>query len=583
MITPIDRFVKTYVYVIMTPVKEPKFLPVNKQDMKERGWDACDVVFVTADAYCDHPSFGVALLSRLLEDEGYRVGIISQPDWRQDEDFLGLGAPRLFWGVTAGNLDSMLSIYTSQMNLRKEDKFAPGGIAGLRPKLPTIVYSNKVRQLFPGVPVVVGGIEASLRRLAHYDFWSDKVKRSILFDAKADILVYGMGERQVLEISRRLASGEKIGEMNDARGTVIARSGYGFLKDPVVLPSFKEVASDKKKFCGAFLGYSRHVNPFTARAVVQKTDTRYCVQLPPPSPLTQEEMDRVYGLKFTRRSHPSYDKRGGVPATKTIETSIVSHRGCGANCSFCSLSLHQGRLIQSRSKPSLVKEAEVIASGRNFKGVISDAGGPTANMYGAACRIKYQCAKEDCLWPEICPNFLLDPEKQLDVLAGISRVKGVKKVHIQSGVRYDLLLLPQARKFFKELCRSYTSGQLKIAPEHVSDKVLYLMRKPPHKTYEKFTEVFAALNKELGKDQYLTRYFITAHPGSDVKDARILAAYTKKMGHVPEQIQDFIPLPMTRSSVMYYTGFNPDTGKPLFVARKKSERLFQRRLIQGAK
>ena len=379
----------------MAPMKEAIFLPTTRLEMKERGWDACDVIFVTADAYCDHPSFGVALLSRLLEDEGYRVGIISQPDWRHDEHFLELGPPRLFFGVTAGNLDSMLNIYTSQMNLRREDKYAAGGMSGLRPKLPTIVYANKIRQLFAGVPVVVGGLEASLRRLAYYDFWSDKVKRSILFDAKADVLVYGMGERPLLDISRRLASGEKVGELDDIRGTVVARSDAAFLKGAVILPSFEEVAADKKKFLEAFLGYSRQVNPVIAKTVVQKTDTRYCVQFPPAIPLTEEEMDRVYGLKYARRSHPVYDKRGGVPAMKTIEASMVSHRGCGANCSFCSLSLHQGRVLQSRSKESLVKEAEALTKDKDFKGVITDVGGPTANMYGATCRIKYQCAKED--------------------------------------------------------------------------------------------------------------------------------------------------------------------------------------------
>lgn len=548
--------------------------------MKERGWDACDVIFITADAYCDHPSFGVALLSRFLESEGYRVGIIAQPDWKKNDDFLALGVPKLFFGVTAGNLDSMLNIYTSQMNFRRQDKYAAGGIAGLRPKLPTIVYSNKVRQLFPGVPVVIGGIEASLRRLAHYDFWSDKVKRSILFDAKADLLVYGMAERPIIEVAKRLKAGEGVGSFDDIRGTVIARNDLSFLEDPVVLPSYDDVVSDKHKFLEAFKLYSAELNSFSARPVVQKTDTRFCVQLPPALPLSTQELDRIYDLRFTRRCHPKYQKFGGVPALATVETSVVSHRGCAASCSFCSLSLHQGRVIQSRSPESIAKEAAEITADKNFKGVVSDVGGPTANMYMAVCKINHQCSKADCLWPEICPNFKIDFVKQSKMLSGVRQVKGVKQVNIQSGLRYDLLLLPEAKEYFAELCRHYVSGQLKVAPEHVSDKVLRLMHKPSFKVFEKFAKAFEEMNERLGKEQYLVQYFVTAHPGCDMSDALALAQYTKKMGYTPQQLQDFIPLPMTRSSVMYHTGLDPDTGKPLSVAKKKSERVGQRRLIQ---
>jgi uncharacterized radical SAM protein YgiQ len=558
-----------------------KFLPTNKNEMKERGWEACDVIFVTADAYCDHPSFGVALLSRFLESEGYRVGIIAQPDYRKDSDFLKLGAPRLFFGVTAGNLDSMLNIYTSFMNIRKSDKYAAGGVAGLRPKLPTIVYTNKLRQLFDKTPVIIGGIEASLRRLGHYDFWSDKVKRSILFDAKADMLVYGMAERQVLELSDRLRAGEVIGSMNNIRGTVIARKEIFFLDNPVILPSFQEIASDKHAFLQAFKRTSCQMNPFSSKPVIQKTDTRYCVQLPPALPLSEKEMDRLYALKYTRRCHPSYDKFGGVPALKTVETSIVSHRGCSSSCSFCSLSLHQGRVIQSRSPQSIVKEAEEIAARSDFKGVISDVGGPTANMYAASCVLKNKCAKADCLWPEVCPNFISDFDKQIGMLESVRAVKGVKQVNVQSGLRYDLLLTPEAKKYFKELCRHFVSGQMKVAPEHASDKVLHLMRKPPHKVYRKFVEAYKQINKELGLDQYLVPYFITAHPGCGEAEAKDLAKFVRELGCAPEQIQDFIPLPMTASSCMYYTGLDPDTEKPLYCAKKKSERLGQRRLVQS--
>lgn len=584
-------------------MKKINFLPTTKEEMRGLGWEACDVIFITADAYCDHPSFGVALLSRLLEDEGYKVGIIAQPDWRGGEDFLALGRPRLFFGVTAGNLDSMLNIYTSNMNLRRKDKYAPGGASGLRPKLPTIVYSNRVRELFPGVPVVIGGIEASLRRLAHYDFWSDRVKRSILFDSKADMLVYGMAELQILELARRVAAGEGINTINDIRGTVIARKDLYFLKDHVSLPSFEEVSSSKLKFLEAFNIYSRELSPSSARSVVQKTDARFCVQLPPAIPLTTRQMDRIYGLKFMRKCHPKYARFGGVPAFNMVETSITGHRGCAASCSFCSLSLHQGRIIQSRSPESIAAEAAEIAQEKNFKGVISDVGGPTANMYMASCLAAGGCSKADdpassainserslssgtvcrkidCLWPVICPDFKVDFSKQIKMLALVRSVKGVKKVNIQSGVRYDLLLLPGAKNYFNELCRHYVSGQLKVAPEHACDKVLKLMRKPPIKVFEKFASEYEELNRGLGSKQYLVQYFITAHPGCDSDSALVLSRYVKKMGHTPEQIQDFIPLPMTRSSVMYYTCADPDTGKPLYVPKGKSERARQRRLVQ---
>ncbi len=547
--------------------------------MKERGWSEVDVIFVTADAYCDHPSFGVALLSRVLESEGYKVGIIAQPDWRSVQDFLKLSRPRLFFGVSAGNLDSMLNLYTSFMNLRKEDKYSPGGVAGLRPKLPTIVYTHKVQQLFPGVPVVIGGIEASLRRLSHYDFWSDKVKRSILFDSKADMLVYGMGERAVLEIARKLNSGAAISEMNDIRGTVIAKKDISFLKDYCLLPSFDEVVSSKSKFLEAFKLTSKHLNPFNAKPLVQKTDTRYCVQLPPALPLETKEMDRVYGCAFTRRAHPSYDRHGGVPALKTVETSITSHRGCAASCSFCTLSLHQGRVIQSRSLESIVLEAQTIASMKDFKGVISDVGGPTANMYGATCAIKNNCAKVDCLWPGLCLEYRSNEKECVKVLEAVRGVKKIKKVNIQSGVRYDLLLRPEASGYFHDLCRHYVSGQLKVAPEHVSSKVLKLMHKPSFSSYEKFVKAYEHLNKEFGKKQYLIPYFITAHPGCGDNEAKELADFAKRSGFVPEQIQDFIPLPMTRSNVMYYSGCDPDTGEQLAVPKKKSERMRQRHML----
>lgn len=557
-----------------------KFLPTTKEEMRAYGRKQLDVILLTADAYCDHPSFGLALVSRLLEAEGYNVGVIAQPDWRRNDDFLRLGAPRLFFGITAGNLDSMLNIYTSYLNLRKSDKYSPGGTAGLRPKLPTIVYTNKIKELFPGIPVVVGGVEASLRRLAYYDFWSDKVRPSILFDAKADILVYGMGERQIVEIASRLRREEKIETLKDIRGTVVACRDASVAKDAIFLPSFEEVVQDKAAFLEAFRRYSRELNPITARPVLQRTQSQFCLQLPPAWPLSESEMDRVYGLGFMRACHPKYEKFGGVPALETVETSLTSHRGCAASCSFCSLSIHQGRIIQSRSVASIVGEASIIASRRNFKGVISDVGGPTANMYATSCALEHRCVREDCLWPRICPHFKTDNQKQLIMLRSLRRTPGVRRVHIQSGLRYDLLLQASSAGYFKEVCRHHVSGQLKIAPEHASDNVLRLMHKPDFRVYEKFVKAYEAVNREAGRTQFLAQYFITAHPGCGEKEAAELARFTKKMGYAPEQVQDFIPLPMTASNVMYHTGRNLTTGEPLYVPRGKAERRRQREAAQ---
>ncbi|MFH1691556.1 MAG: YgiQ family radical SAM protein [Candidatus Omnitrophota bacterium] len=558
-----------------------KFLPVNRKEMRERGWQELDIIFVTADAYCDHPSFGVALLSRFLEREGYRVGIIAQPDWRRKDDFLKLGRPKLFFGVTAGNLDSMLSIYTSFMNLRKIDKYSPGGVVGLRPKMPTIVYTNRIKEVFSDCPIIIGGLEASLRRLAYYDFWSDKVRRSILFDSKADMLIYGMAERQILEVASRLKAGEKVTSLNDVRGTVIARSDISFLKNYALLPDFAQVATDKQSFIEAFNLYSAQINPFKARAIVQKTDDRFCIQLPPALPLTQAQMDNIYDSAFCRKSHPMYEKFGGVPAMKTIETSITSHRGCCGSCSFCSLAFHQGRFIQSRSISSIVKEAKLIARQPEFNGVISDVGAATANMYGVHCLLDEGCLKQNCLFPEICPNLKQEFGKQVQMLKALRLVDGVKQVYIQSGIRYDLLLCPGADEYVEQLCRYHVSGQLKVAPEHACGDVLRLMRKPVFAKYKQFVEIFSGLSKKVRKELFLIPYFITAHPGCGLKSARKLAAFVNKMGFKPEQIQDFIPLPMTRSNCMYYTGSDPETGKPLYVAKNKSDRMKQRTLIQG--
>lgn len=555
------------------------FLPTNKQEMKAAGWDACDIIFVTGDAYCDHPGFGTALLSRYLESKGFRCGIIAQPDWKKNDDFLKLGQPRLFFGVTAGNLDSMLALYTPYLHLRKEDRYSPGGATGLRPKLPSIVYTSKCKSLFAQTPVIIGGLEASLRRLAYYDFWTEKVRRSLLFDSKADLLVYGMAERQVLEIASRLGNGEKAEDLKDIRGTVVASRVLP--EGAVVLPSYEDVSEDKKQFLEAYRLYSRETNPYTAKSVAQKTDTRFCLQLPPAMPLSEDEMDELYGLPFSRRAHPSAERFGGLPALRTVETSIVSHRGCAGSCSFCSLSLHQGRVIQSRSPKSILAEAKKISRDKNFKGTISDVGGPTANMYAAFCAKQNRCFRPDCLWPRICPHFKIDHQKQLSMLGAVRTWPGVKKVNIQSGVRFDLLLDPKAKVYLEELCRHYVSGQLKIAPEHVANSVLCLMRKPAFGTYRQFVGLYQKICRKLGKDQYLAQYFITSHPGCGPKESAELADYARTLGYRPEQVQDFIPLPMTASSVMYHTGLDPETGKPLYVPRGRGEREHQRRMIQG--
>lgn len=557
-----------------------KFLPTTRKQMQERGWDECDVIFVSGDAYCDHPSFGTALLSRLLESEGYRVGIIAQPDWRSAEDFKRLGRPRLFFGVTAGNMDSMLCLYTASHAKRRVDKYSPGGAGGLRPKLPTVIYTQRVKESFPGAPVVIGGIEASLRRLGYYDFWSDQLRRSILFDAKADLLVYGMGERQVIEIAKRLQEGQTVRQLRDIRGTVFASAQIEDISNVLILPSFEEIRQDKGAFLKAHQLMSAQANPYTGCPLAQMTDTRFCVQMPPALPLETEELDRLYELPYERACHPSYGKFGGVPAFKTVQTSLVSHRGCAANCSFCSLSLHQGRVIQSRSLRSLLNEARTIAAGEDFKGVINDVGGPTANMYAATCAIGHKCGREDCLWPEVCPHFKSDFNAQIKVLEEISGLDGVESVFIQSGLRYDLLLLKEAKRYFEIICREHVSGQLKIAPEHVSENVLRLMRKPKLAAYREFLRRYKELNERLGKDQYLAQYFVTAHPGCGEREARELEAFIKELGYVPEQVQDFIPLPMTRSSVMYYTGLNPDNGRLLVVPKKHAERQKQRDMVQ---
>ena len=559
------------------------FLPVCRDDMTGRGWQELDVIIVTGDAYVDHPSYGAAMIGRVLEDAGFKVGIIAQPDCNRPDDFKRLGRPKLFFAVTAGNLDSMIANYTANKKVRNADDYSPGGRAGLRPDRATIVYVNRLKQAFKDVSIVIGGVEASMRRLAHYDYWSDKVRRSLLLDAKADILVYGMGEDQILEIARNLKSGAAIDSLDNIRGTVVARNDLQSIKDHVAIPSFEDVNGDKKRFNDAFRAAYLEADPVRGRTVVQKHAGRFVIQFPPALPLTQAQMDKVYSLPFTREWHPTYTRAGGVPGFESVRNSIISHRGCSGACNFCSLYLHQGRIVQSRSVESIVKEVSAISKGRGFKGTITDIGGPTANLYKAECRLwnsRGACAGKKCIYPQKCKNLELGYKYSLQLWKGLKNIPGVKHVFVGSGVRFDLLTEAYADEYLNELCREHVSGQLKIAPEHCVDSVLEIMGKPGGALYEKFMDKFEKINKRLGKKQYLVSYFIVGHPGAALKDALQLAVYLAKRRIHPEQIQDFIPLPMTVSGAMYYTERDPFTGKGMYVAKKPSERMMQRALLQ---
>ncbi len=560
-----------------------RFLPICREDLKERGWDELDIIIISGDAYVDHPSFGAAVISRVLEAAGFKVGIISQPDWKTSDDFLKLGKPRLFFGITAGNMDSILSNYTINRSKRKKDDYSPGGMIGLRPNRATIVYANKVRELFPETPIVLGGIEASLRRLAHYDFWSDAVRRSILPDAKADLLVYGMGEKQIVEIANRLNKGEDIKNLDNIRGTVIIRKTTGGLKDYIEAPSFEEVEKDKDKFNEAFKLFYLEADPITGKTIVQKHGDRFVIQLPPERPLTRQELDNIYLLDYARMPHPSYDKEGGVPGFETVKNSIISHRGCNGECSFCSLGLHQGRIVQSRSKGSIVKEIEILTKEKYFKDTITDIGGPTANLYAAHCELwktRGACRNKQCLMPSKCPNLKLGYDESLSLWDRVKKIKGVKHVFISSGLRYDLLTDKYSDRYLKALCREHVSGYLKAAPEHVSAKVLQLMNKPGIWVYERFVKKFQDINRELGKKQFIVNYFITSHPGADRNASLEMARYLSERKIRPEQIQDFIPLPMTVSAAMYWTGENPFAGEGVYVPKDIKEKKWQRALVQ---
>jgi len=561
------------------------FLITTSEELRAAGIDRLDAIIVSGDAYVDHPSFGAAMIGRALEAAGFSVGIIPQPDWRSAGNFRRLGRPRLFFGVTAGNVDSMLAHYTVARRLRRDDAYSPGGRAGLRPNRAAIVYASRIREAWPGVPVVLGGIEASLRRLAHYDFWQDAVRRSILLDAKADVLVYGMGEVQIVEIARRLAAGEAVASISDIRGTVVGRPAGALPAGAAEAPSFEECAADPVRFCDAFRMAWEEQDARGGRAVAQRHGDRLVVQNPPAEPLSTKELDALYDLPFERRWHPMYDAAGGVPALETVRFSITSHRGCYGDCSFCALAFHQGRVIQSRSTASILREIAQLARLPQWRGVISDIGGPTANMYMTGCRAgEARRCRRRCLGqaggsPRPCPNLDADAGPMLSMLEAARCAPGVRKVFIGSGVRFDLCLADASDGYLRELCRHHVSGRLKVAPEHVSEKVLRLMGKPGPEAFEEFRRRFERINAELGKRQSLVCYFMSSHPGCTQEEMRELANYIRRTGLAAEQVQDFYPCPMTPASCMYHTGMHPLTGESVVVARSDRDKQAQRRVL----
>ena len=560
------------------------FLPISKQDLEARGWSGLDIILITADAYVDLPSYGIAVIGRLLESKGYKVGVIAQPDWHSCDDFLKLGKPRLFFGISSGNVDSMVANYTANKRKRKTDDYSPGAKAGMRPDRAVIVYANRTRQAFGKIPIVLGGIEASLKRLGYYDYWDDCVRRSILVDSKADILVYGMAETQILQIADYLSQGKDINVLNNIRGTVVVRRDTGFLKDCLSIPSFEQICKDRKKFNTAFRIIYSQQDPYRAKTLIQAHADRSIVQFPPALPLSTKDLDAVYELPYCRRPHPIYDKYSpGIKGFESVKFSIISHRGCCGECSFCSLYFHQGRIIQSRSADSILREAKEIANLKNFRGTITDVGGPTANLYKAVCALHKGegfCKQRSCLFPRKCKHLKLGYRDCLDLYRKIRSLARIKHVFIGSGLRYDLLTDDYARDYLREICKHHISGQMKVAPEHKSGRVLEIMNKPCFDIYERFVGRFNRVNKRLKKKLFLVNYFITSHPGSGLEETMDLSRHLLKHGLYPEQIQDFIPLPMTLSACIYYTGIHPLTGEKVYVPRTFRERKVQRAFLQ---
>ena len=563
---------------------EHQFLPISKEDMMARNISQLDFVYVIGDAYVDHPSFGPAVISRVLEANGYSVGIISQPDWKKEESIQILGKPRLAFLVSSGNMDSMVNHYSVSKKHRKTDAFTPGGIMGKRPDHAVVVYSNLIRRVYRKTPIVLGGIEASLRRLAHYDYWSDRLKRSILLDSGADLISYGMGERGIVEIADALNAGIDVKDITFIKGTVYKTKDISGIYDALTLPDFESLKQDKLKYAESFFVQYCNTDPFSAKGLIETYPNGvFVVQNPPQKPLSQAEMDAVYALPYARTYHPSYEKVGGVPAISEVKFSLISNRGCFGGCNFCALTFHQGRIIQTRSHESLLQEATAFSQEQDFKGYIHDVGGPTANFRHPACEkqlTKGACPNKQCLFPEPCHNLQADHQDYLELLHKLRAIPKVKKVFIRSGIRFDYLLADKKDAFFRELVQYHISGQLKVAPEHVSDPVLSMMGKPSHNVYQKFTEKYKKLNQEYGKNQFLVPYLMSSHPGSTLKEAVELAEYLRDLGYMPEQVQDFYPTPSTISTCMYYTGVDPRTMKKVYVPLNPHEKAMQRALIQ---
>lgn len=559
------------------------FLPMSKEDILERGWEQLDFILVTGDAYVDHHSFGAAIISRVLENEGYKVGIIAQPSWKDTEDFKKLGAPRLGFLVNSGNMDSMVNHYTVSKKLRDKDMYSPGGQMGLRPDRATIVYCNKIREAFKGIPLIIGGIEASLRRFAHYDFWSDKVRKSMLVDSGADLLIYGMSENQVVEVAKRLSEGEPIKQITNIPGTCYIAENLDEVENFIEIPSYKDVCKEKIKYAQAFKIQYDEQDPVRGKTIVQKHTNGYLVQNKPELPLTREELDKVYALPYEKNYHPAYEELGGIPAIEEVKFSIVSSRGCFGSCAFCAITFHQGRIVQSRSKDSIVAEAKDITKFKEFKGYIHDVGGPTANFRYPACKKQLKvgaCKDKQCLYPSPCKNLDVDHMEYLEILKNVRELPGIKKVFVRSGLRYDYMMADNKDTFFKELIKHHVSGKLKVAPEHVSPVVLKFMGKPAGKTYDKFMDKFYKINCEMGKKQYIVPYLMSSHPGCTVKDAVELAEYLRDIKYQPEQVQDFYPTPGTLSTTMFYTGLNPLTLEEIHIPKSRHEKAMQRALLQ---
>ena len=559
------------------------FLPITKKEMLDRGWTQCDFVYIVGDAYVDHPSFGHAIISRILEKAGYNVGIISQPDWKNPKSIDVFGRPRLGFLVTGGNMDSMVNHYSVSKHRRRTDAFTPGGVMGKRPDYATIVYCNLIRQTYRDVPILIGGIEASLRRLSHYDYWSDSMKHSILLDSQADLLMYGMGERSIVEIANALNAGLDVHDITYVDGTVFKTKEPDDSFPSVVLPSYEEVKKNTRTYAESFRIQYQNCDPFTAKRLIEPIGNEFVVQNPPQKPLSTEEMDAVYDLPYCRTYHPSYEKLGGVPAINEVKFSLVSNRGCFGACSFCALTFHQGRIVQARSHESILKEAEIMTHDPEFKGYIHDVGGPTANFRYPACAkqmTKGTCPNRQCLYPTPCKNIRADHSDYVSLLRKLRKIPGVKKVFIRSGIRFDYLLADHSDTFFRELVQYHVSGQLKVAPEHVSDAVLSRMGKPRNAVYNQFVEKYFDLCHHYHKDQYLVPYLMSSHPGSTMKEAVELAEYVRDMNYNPEQVQDFYPTPSTLSTVMYVSGLDPRTMEKVYVPTDPHEKAMQRALIQ---